>query len=79
MGTQENQKRLNGGCNERSGLQPDSQALATRRRAKTRAAGGCVVAERNGALAECREATKADRVGCREDDNRAASSMTGWR
>lgn len=31
---------------------------------------------RHGALAEC---GAGDRVGCREDDNRAASSMTGWR
>ncbi|WP_143156026.1 hypothetical protein [Cyclobacterium lianum] len=60
-------------CKKHDSLQP----AATRRRAKTRAAGGCVAAERNEAIAESREEARADRVGCREDDNRVASSMTG--
>ncbi|MEC7753708.1 MAG: hypothetical protein VYB44_06735 [Bacteroidota bacterium] len=53
------------------------QPAATRRRAKTLAAGGFFAAERNEAIAESREEARADRVGCREDDNRDASSMTG--
>ena len=34
---------------------------------KIMAGGGCVAAERNGALAECREAAKADKVACRDN------------